>query len=632
MIRPDALLAHLGDENSKDRQHRDVSASRSIEVDRRRPCSLSGVPRGLSLRRHAVGAPPGGLRVTELFRGHAASLALVAFLSMLSGFAEAAFLVMVTRTGFALAEGVPTVTLGFGVDASLGRALAAALVVVLVRLVSGMLAAWYSARVSAAFTASMRRELSDAFVASSFAAQHGERQGRLQELLTTFTSQGSALVQSVTSATKAGCNLAALLFVSVFVDARSTLTVIGALVLFGFVLRPLRSAVKRRARQAAERGMHFATALTELSQLGVEMHVFGAQAKVKARVDHLISRTEESRRRLQFYKSALPVIYVSFAYVAILGALAVMSRVDTIDIASAGAVVVVMLRSLNYGQNLQTSSADFSAALPFVGTYQAELDRYRSSQLVDGDVHAERIDRVRLDDVSFEYTPGRPVLQHVTFEISPREIVGVVGPSGSGKSTLVQLLLGLRTPTSGEVLADGRPIKSLTRQTWVRKVTFVPQEARLIAGTVADNIRFMRDDVDDVAIEAAARLANLHQDVVGFSGGYEREVGEQGSHLSGGQKQRLVIARALVESPDLLILDEPTSALDVKSESLIRETLLTLRERMTIIVIAHRLSTLDICDRIMVIQDGEMKGFDTPENLEESSDFYREALVLSGLR
>ena len=117
-----------------------------------------------------------------------------------------------------------------------------------------------------------------------------------------------------------------------------------------------------------------------------------------------------------------------------------------------------------------------------------------------------------------------------------------------------------------------------------------------------------------------------------FVGGYDRQVGERGSHLSGGQQQRLIIARALVEHPDVLILDEPTSALDVRSEHLIRQTLDGLRDEMTIIIIAHRLSTLDICDRLMVIHDGELKAFDTPDNLEKDNDFYREALRLSGLR
>jgi ABC-type multidrug transport system fused ATPase/permease subunit len=196
----------------------------------------------------------------------------------------------------------------------------------------------------------------------------------------------------------------------------------------------------------------------------------------------------------------------------------------------------------------------------------------------------------------------------------------------------VQVLLGLRDPDQGRVLAGGRDISTFNRGEWARKVTFVPQAAHLIAGTIADNIRFLRDGVVQADIERAARLAHLHEDIIGFPAGYERQVGKHGGHLSGGQQQRLCIARALVEQPEVLILDEPTSALDVRSEHLIRTTLESLRDRMTVIVIAHRLSTLSICDRIMVIKDGELKEFDAPSVLEQTSDFYREALALSGLR
>ena len=160
----------------------------------------------------------------------------------------------------------------------------------------------------------------------------------------------------------------------------------------------------------------------------------------------------------------------------------------------------------------------------------------------------------------------------------------------------------------------------------------MPQASHLIAGSIAENISFLREWVGADDVERAARLAYLHEDIMAFPEGYQRQVGEQGGHLSGGQQQRLCIARALVERPDLLILDEPTSSLDVRSEHLVRSTLLGLKDRMTVIVIAHRLSTLEICDRIMVIQAGELKGFDSPAKLELSSSFYREALELSGMR
>jgi ATP-binding cassette subfamily B protein len=237
-----------------------------------------------------------------------------------------------------------------------------------------------------------------------------------------------------------------------------------------------------------------------------------------------------------------------------------------------------------------------------------------------------------MERVSFAYTQSEAVLRDISFTIMPHEIVGIVGPSGAGKSTLVQLLLGLRDPDEGHVRAGGRDLSTLDRAEWARKVTFVPQAAHLIAGTITENIGFLRDDVSQEDVERAAHLAHLHDDIAGFPEGYDRQVGKHGGHLSGGQQQRLCIARALVEHPDVLILDEPTSALDVRSEHLIRSTLLGLKDRMTVIVIAHRLSTLTICDRIMVINDGELKDFDTPFHLERSSEFYREALTLSGMR
>jgi ABC-type multidrug transport system fused ATPase/permease subunit len=250
----------------------------------------------------------------------------------------------------------------------------------------------------------------------------------------------------------------------------------------------------------------------------------------------------------------------------------------------------------------------------------------------EGGLQVNSVRELRADNVSFEYVRAQPVLRQVSFSLHAREIAGIIGPSGGGKSTLVQLLLGLRDPSSGSILADGRDIREFAKEEWARKATFVPQAAHLISGTAADNIRFLRTGVSDADVMRAAKLAHIHDDLVAFPEGYDRQVGEHGGHLSGGQQQRLCIARALVEAPDVLILDEPTSALDVRSEHLIRTSLLGLKDRMTVVVIAHRLSTLEICDRIMVIQDGELRGFDTPERLEQSSDFFREALLLSGLR
>jgi ABC-type multidrug transport system fused ATPase/permease subunit len=242
-----------------------------------------------------------------------------------------------------------------------------------------------------------------------------------------------------------------------------------------------------------------------------------------------------------------------------------------------------------------------------------------------------RVGVVTFDDVGFAYQPGRPVLHDLSFEAQRGEVIGIVGPSGAGKSTLVQLLLRLRAPTSGRVLADGRDLRSLALSGWYQRVSFVPQEPRLYSGSVGENIRFFRD-VTAVDIVRAAKLANIHDEIRSWPDGYATSVGERGGELSLGQRQRLCIARSLVGYPDVIVLDEPTSSLDPRSEALVREALATLAPNVTLFIIAHRLSTLDTCDRIMVLQAGRLQGFDEPHHLEDSSPFYREALRLSGLK
>lgn len=551
--------------------------------------------------------------------------------SLAGGLLEAALLVLVTRAAFAVTSGEEEVSTFAGHSAALSTVLFVALAVVILRGLAAVAAVRQSAHLSSELVASVRRDLAVAFLRASWTAQHKNSAGRLQELLTTFAQQGAVLGITVSGAVSAGFSLTALLVTAVVVDPATSLALILAVVLLGSVLRPLRSLVRTQAQSTASTGMGFATALNEISQLGMETHVFGVQRETESRVFELISANEATNKRLRFLQGLIPAVYTTLAYLAVLGAITAIAAWGASDLSSIGAVMLIMLRSLSYGQGLQTASAGINGALPFLTTLDAELATFRSAALPSGGLPVDGAATIAFEDVSFEYEADQPVLKEITFQIGPREIVGIIGPSGGGKSTLVQLLLGLRPPSSGLVMAGGKNLSEVDSEQWVRHATFVPQEPHLITGTVADNIRFLRSEITDQAVENASKMANLHQDVSAWPEGYDRHVGNQGSQLSGGQKQRLIIARALVERPEFLILDEPTSALDVRSESLIRGTLSDLRQQMTIVIVAHRLSTLDACDRIMVIQEGEMVGFDTPSELKLSSSFYSEALKVSGI-
>lgn len=564
--------------------------------------------------------------------GRRPSLAFVAGASFVGGFAEALFLVLVTRSAFAITEGKNRVGVVASWYLSINLTLGLGFLLVAARVAMASWAGLHSSRLASGAVADVRADLATAFLTSSWETQQRQRAGSLQELLTTYSGNINGLMTGVVQGVVSAANLLAMVGLAVSVDPLGAVLLVVMLGILSLGLRPLRRVVRRRSAASTHAGMEFATSLNEVSELGLELHVFHVQEEAQRRVKELIEETRSRSVRLQFAAGLATPLYSGMAYVALLGALVFVSVSSSTNLTSLGAVMLVMLRSLSYGQALQSGYTTVASSTPAIEELQRQLELLKLGRRQDGGQAVGRVGRLHAESLGFSYIEGEEVLRDLSFTIDPHEIVGVVGPSGGGKSTLVQLLLGLRDPESGRILVDDRDIAEFSKVEWARKVTFVPQQAHLIAGTIADNIRFLRPGVTDERVEQAARLAQLHDDIAAFPEGYERQVGEHGGHLSGGQQQRLCIARALVESPDLLILDEPTSALDVRSEHLVRATLMDLKQRMTIIVIAHRLSTLDICDRIMVIQDGELKAFAAPGVLEQSNEFYREALALSGMR
>jgi subfamily B ATP-binding cassette protein MsbA len=211
---------------------------------------------------------------------------------------------------------------------------------------------------------------------------------------------------------------------------------------------------------------------------------------------------------------------------------------------------------------------------------------------------------VAFDRVSFGYEKDNPVLREVSFSIAPGEVVGIVGPTGSGKSTVLSLLPRFYDPALGRILIDDIDIADYKVSALRSQIGFVLQDSVLFHGTVRENIAYGRPEASDEEIVAAAKIANAHDFISRMPLGYESVVGERGETLSGGQRQRIAIARAVIRNSPILVLDEPTAALDAESEHLVIEALRNLMKGRTVIMIAHRLSTLVDADKIIVLKDG----------------------------
>jgi subfamily B ATP-binding cassette protein MsbA len=237
-------------------------------------------------------------------------------------------------------------------------------------------------------------------------------------------------------------------------------------------------------------------------------------------------------------------------------------------------------------------------------------------------------DEIVYENVTFSYGNDVAVLSDVNFRIKCGEIVAVVGPSGGGKSTVADLLPRFYRPTAGRILIDGTDIADVTITSLRSLMGIVTQETILFNDTIFNNIAYGMERCPEEAVIRAAKAANAHDFILAAPQGYQTVIGDRGAQLSGGQRQRIAIARALLKNPQVLILDEATSSLDIESEALVQEAIDHLMKGRTNLVIAHRLSTIRNADRIIVIEDGNIRQVGTHEELIREEGIYRKLYQL----
>jgi ATP-binding cassette, subfamily B, multidrug efflux pump len=232
---------------------------------------------------------------------------------------------------------------------------------------------------------------------------------------------------------------------------------------------------------------------------------------------------------------------------------------------------------------------------------------------------------LEFDRVSFSY-PGAeaPALSDISFTAKSGEVTAIIGGTGAGKTTLINLIPRFYDVTSGTIRVNGVDIRESSQEEVRSKIGFVPQKALLFSGTIAENIRFGKQDATQAEIEHAARIAQAEEFISRMDDGYDAVISQGGSNVSGGQKQRLSIARALIRKPDIYIFDDSFSALDYKTDANLRAALKDETKQATVVIVAQRVSTVVDADQIIVIDDGGIAGIGTHEELLEHNQVYRE--------
>jgi len=298
-------------------------------------------------------------------------------------------------------------------------------------------------------------------------------------------------------------------------------------------------------------------------------------------------------------------------------------RSPTFNIVTFVAIIYLVQKMFSFVQSIQAKFNVINESLPLVNilvNYEKGLDKNR--EFTGGDKKFSFNTKLELQNITFKYSGDQNILESLNLSINKGEMAAIIGPSGAGKTTIVDLVLRIFRPNQGKILIDGTNVDEINIKSWHDNIGYVSQDIFLLNDTIENNIRFYNDLLSRQEIVEASKSANMYDFIETLPDKFNTIVGERGIQLSAGQRQRIVLARVLARKPRILILDEATSALDNESEHKIQEAIKNLRGKLTILVIAHRLTTVTHTDKIMVLKDGVIAEEGSPQKLLSNTGSY----------
>jgi subfamily B ATP-binding cassette protein MsbA len=364
---------------------------------------------------------------------------------------------------------------------------------------------------------------------------------------------------------------------------------------------------ERMGRDLGASNERFGSVIWETLQGMRSIRAFGRETDELARFEHASETAGQANKRQELLW-AIPWRYSEISVTLIVALLVVFGAQSVNDIPALVAFMGILYRAQQPVRELMSTRVILGGTKAYIERFDDLLKETTKPVMRNG----TRTDftfkkSITLQNVSFRYAPDAPlILKNIDLTIPVGKTTAIVGPSGAGKSTLVDLLLRFRDPTTGEVLVDGEPLTSLDFHAWRKRISLMSQDTFLFDATVKDNILYGNPHADDATLQHAAKVAHADGFISRLEQGYQTGVGERGSRLSGGQRQRIAIARAVARNPELLVLDEATNALDSHTERAFQDALEAFSHLRTVVVIAHRLATIEKADQIVVLEAGEV--------------------------
>jgi len=482
---------------------------------------------------------------------------------------------------------------------------------------------YLSAIITLNYEQTARNRLFGNFLNSDWGYLLRQKLGHLEKILMVNVRAGSSLLGHISSGIMIVASL--IVYITVAVNISWFITTI-TLLIGGIMLLIFKPVIRKINRLSGTE-----EALNRKISHHINENIIGMKTvKVMDAVERVIDmgkeyfdRIREIQKKTAFLSISASALMQPISILLILVVFAFYYKNPNFNLAALAAIIYLIKQIFNYFDQLQKNLISLNSYAPYLGVI---LDKEKETTSFKEVSQGERAFNFKKSleflEVSFSYEGGRSVLEKINLKIDKGEMVGLIGPSGGGKTTLSDLILRLFNPTEGRIILDGVNIEEISFKEWHKNIGYVSQDIFLMNDTIANNIRFYDRDLTDNEIAEAARMADIYDFIENCPKKFETVIGERGVMLSGGQRQRIVIARVLARKPKILILDEATSALDNESEAEIKKVIENLKGRITVLVIAHRLSTVMNSDRLLIMENGRILEEGSPKELLKNKETY----------